>query len=274
MSTELIKARTKLNSVNRYVKQDKLLPAIISIHDALKLILSTPLLKHEKKEFANTLDKVLFQLNKDDGFRKVCPLKLEYEEGKEKELLEALHTVLEDLQGEATDQARQMLQALEDYKSGLMERARNLMERGKFKDAKTIYKRLMLENPDDTDLKVEIGEEFLKHGRYQDALDFFNEALKDFPENVHLYNRIAIALRKLERYDDAESYYKQALRYVKTDAGLLFNMGRMYIDTKNWKKAYVVAKKALELDPDFDHARKMLTFATKKIKAEAKACKA
>lgn len=268
MSQELIKARSKINSVRTYVKQEKLLPAIMSLHEAIQIVLRTPLMKNEREEFNRLLHEALDHLNNDPGFRKLCPIILEYKSGQEKELIESLQGLIEDLQGSAVDEAKEMLAAIEKHKREQMERGRNLMDGGKHKEAKAIFDRLTITYREDTDLKAEIAELFLKHERYEPALEYLNKALDDYPESVHLYNRIAIVLRKLGKFDTAEGYFKRAIQYGKDDPGLFFNMGRLYVDWKKWRMVEKTARRALQLEPDFEEARKMLDFAQKKIEKE------
>ena len=270
MSTELIKARTKITSVNKYLKQEKLLPAIVSLHEAIGTIVREPLLKHEKDEFSRFLGDALEKLNNDEGFRKVCPIVLEYRPGDEKNILSQLKDLLEELQGDAVDEARKMLEAIEKAKRDAIEKGRSLAERKKFDKSKAVFDKLLLQYREDTDLKAEIGEIFLKAERYEDALEYLKQALEDFPESVHLYNRIAIVLRKMENFDLAEQYFKQALQYGKKDPGLFFNMGRLYIDWKQWEKVEKTARLALKLKPDFAEAQKMLSFAQKRIAKASK----
>ena len=265
MSAELIKARSKIAGITGQLKKGKLHQAVISLHDALGIILRTPLIKHEQDEFARSLEQILFVLNKDAEFRKLCPVLLEYRKGEEKELLDTLRTVLQDIQGSAVEEAQALLAANEKAKAEALARGRELLAAGKFKDAKLVFDKALLQFGGDTDLKSEIADLFLAAERYETALEYLAQALADFPESVHIMNRIAMALRKMNRFEDAEQYYRKALEYAKDDPNLFFNMGRMYIDWKQWKKAAKVAELALRLKPDFDHARKMLTFAQKKI---------
>lgn len=265
MSTELIKARSKISSITGYLKLGKLLPAIMSLHDALGVILRTPLIKHEQDEFSRSLEQSLFVLNKDAEFRKVCPVLLEYRKGGEKELLDTLRTVLQDLQGSAVDEARAMLASKEKAKQDALNRGRELLAAGKHKEAKAIFDKALLQFGGDTDLKTEIADLFIGAERYEMALEYLAQALADFPESVHIMNRIAMALRKLGRFEDAEQYYRKALEYAKDDPNLFFNMGRMYVDWKQWRKAAKVAELALRIKPDFEQAQKMLAFAQKKL---------
>jgi len=136
---------------------------------------------------------------------------------------------------------------------------------GKHKEAKAIFDKAILMNPKDTELKTEAGELFLDAGRYELALHFLTMALEECERSLHLINRIAMALRKLGRFEDAEGYYRNALSFAKEDPNLYFNMGRLYLDWRQWKKAVKAASLALRLDPAFDHARKLQEFAEKKL---------
>ncbi|MCK9240711.1 tetratricopeptide repeat protein [Desulfocurvus sp.] len=266
MSSELIKARSKIASIKGYLKQEKLYPAIVSLHEAIGIIVRTPLIKHEKDEFSRSLQNALDLLNSDAGFRKMCPMVLAYAEGEEKTLLGTLKELLDDLQDSAVSEARQMLQALEDTKRQQLARGEQLLGQGKVKDAKFIFNKLVLQFPDDTDLKYEIAELFLRHERNREALQWLTEALKDFPESAHLYNRVAMVLRKMGEFEMSEKYYMKAVRLSHEDAGLFFNIGRLYIDWERWEKVDEMATRALEINPGFAEARKMRAFATKKLK--------
>jgi len=266
MSSELIKARSKISTIKSYLKKDKLLPAIVSMYEAVGIILRTPLLKHEKEEFSKSLDMALDLLNNDQEFRKICPMVLEHIEGEEKALLQNLKDILEDLQGNAVAEAQQMLHALDDTKRLQLERGESLLKKGKYKDAKFIFNKLTLQFPDDTELKYEVAELFLKYDRDKDALKWLTEALKDFPESAHLYNRVGMVLRKMKEYEMSEKYYGKALRLAQEDAGLYFNIGRLYIDWERWEKVDEMATKALEINSDFVEARKMRSFACKQLK--------
>lgn len=273
MSSELIKARSKISGIKTYLRQEKLLPAIVSLHDSVGIICRTPLLKHEQEEFERSLDMALDILNHDDGFRKVCPMVLEYKRGGEKELLSALKELLEDLQGSAVSEAQAMLQAIDDTKRTQLERGKNLLEKGKFKDAGFTFDKLLLQFPDDTELKYEIAELYAKYDRNKDALKYLTSALKDFPESAHLYNRVAMVLRKLEEFEMSEKYYNKAVKLSQDDPGLYFNFGRLYIDWKRWEKVDEMATRALELNKGFTEAEKMRNFANKQLKKQEQAKK-
>lgn len=273
MSNELIKARSKISRIKSYLKQEKLLPAIVSLHESVSIIVRTPLMKNEQDEFSQSLEFALDILNNDAEFRKVCPMVLEYKKGGEKELLSALKELLDDLQGSAVSEAQALLQAIDDTKRTQMERAQHLLEKGKFKDAKFTLDKLLIQFPDDTDLKYEVAELYLKYDRNKEGLKFLTEALRDFPESAHLYNRVAMVLRKLEEFEMSEKYFNKAVKLSDGDPGLYFNFGRLYIDWKRWEKVDEMATRAIELNKGFAEAHKMRKYANKQLAKEEKARK-
>lgn len=52
--------------------------------------------------------------------------------------------------------------------------------------------------------------------------------------------------------------------YANDYSNLYFNLGRLYIDWKRYDKAEKAAKIALNLNPEFIEAQKMLAFAKRK----------
>lgn len=265
MSQELIKARSQLGKVRTYIKMQKYLPAVQSLHDALLAVLRSPLMKQEKEEFAKLLEEAVYQLGSSKGFQSVYPLTLTYAPGGEKQLLITLRQCLTELQNSAVNDARHQLEEMEQRKKQGLETGRGMVERQEYDEAKVHFGGMMQEYPEDAELKADIGEVYLKAQRYEDAYGYLAQALEESPESLHLYNRIGIALRKMGLFETAEKYYLKALNLMAEDANLFFNMGRLYIDWARWDKVVEVAQKALDLDPGFAEAQKMLNFARKRL---------
>ena len=92
-----------------------------------------------------------------------------------------------------------------------------------------------------------------------------DDALKDDPNAIHLYNRIGMVLRKMQDFDTAEKYYLKALTLTDSDEYLYYNLGRLYYDWKKWDKMANSAERAVEINPEFGEAVKMLKFARKQL---------
>ncbi|MBG0778158.1 MAG: tetratricopeptide repeat protein [Desulfovibrionaceae bacterium] len=264
MSTQLIQARTKLSQVKSFLKQDKVSSAGRCVYDALVAILKSPLLKAEKEEFLRMLQDAVDSLSSNQKLKQIFPLQISIEEGKEKELLDTMKQLIDAIEEDDRKNMQALLGARDKRRKELMEKAKHLVGQGQPDEARKIFAQLTKEFYDDPSLKGEIGEIFLQAAYYEEAYEYLAAALDDSPESIHLYNRIGIALRKLGKFDVAEKYYFQAYKYAPRDPNLFFNIGRLYIDWKKWKKVEKAASKALQLKPDFVEAQKMLTFARKK----------
>ena len=92
-----------------------------------------------------------------------------------------------------------------------------------------------------------------------------DDALNDDPNAIHLYNRIGMVLRKMKDFDTAEKYYLKALTLSSEDEYLHYNVGRLYYDWRKWAKMSQAAQNAVEINPEFSEAIKMLKFAQKKL---------
>ncbi|WP_027185180.1 tetratricopeptide repeat protein [Desulfovibrio inopinatus] len=265
MSTELIKARTNLSQVNSFLKQQKFLPAVNSLYEALLTILKNPLMKAEREEFSKLIDKAVYVINSDRKLRELYPLALNYEPGQERALAESLRTLVHELETTVLDEARDKLASLEQQKREGLEKAQNLLNNNLQGEAKTLLARLVKDYPEDSELRANIAEMLIKAEMYEEAFDYLDQALSINPEQIKLYNSIGIVLRKLRKFELAEKYFMRAVSYAKQDSNLYFNIGRLYLDWERWDKVAKAAKLAIKYRPDFVEAQKMLTFAEKKL---------
>ncbi|NDV25184.1 tetratricopeptide repeat protein [Desulfovibrio sp. JC010] len=265
MSGELTTARKKLATVSSLLKQQKAMPAVQATYDAVVIMLKGGLMKAEREEFQELIDSTVHILNSDKKLREDYPLIINYAPGGEKELLETLRELLQELQKKVSDGAQLMLAAMEKRKREQLEKGQALIEEGKTDEAQKLFDALIREFKDDTELRADIADKFIKAGLYNEALGYLEEALKNDPNAIFLYNRIGIVLRKMKDFEAAEKYYLRALKINNKDEYLYFNTGRLYYDWKNWEKMGKAAKMALKINPNFAEAEKMLKFAKKKL---------
>ena len=265
MSSDLIKSRKKLNSVSTLLKREKYMPAVQAVHDALILFLKTQVMKAERTEFEDILQKVTYTLNADKGLRKIYPLIISYTPGQERPLLDSMRELLQELQKALNDSVKDDLQAILTQKQAALEKAQEYLDNKDWDKAKGIFDQLVSDFSGDTDLKADIADRYLNAARYQEAFNMLDDALKDDPNAIHLYNRIGMVLRKMKDYETAEKYYLKALTLTSQDEYLHYNVGRLYYDWRKWAKMEKAAKNAVEINPDFAEAVKMLNFAQKKL---------
>lgn len=265
MSQKLILARKKLNSVSSLLKQGKYMAATQAMHDSLLAVLKSSLMKAEKEEFSELITNAVTNLNNDKGLRQVYPLIINYTPGKEKQLFKDVGELLKELQAVLTENAQGQLAEVERRKQEALQYGQSLIDKAEYDKARGHFDKVVKEFRSDTDLKADIADRFLRAGRYQEAFSYLEEALNHDPNAFHLYNRIGIVLRKMKDFETAEKYYLKALELAGEDEYLQFNIGRLYIDWRQWDKVEKAAKRALELNPDFVEAEKMLRFAHKKM---------
>lgn len=265
MSTDLIKSRKKLNSVATLLKKGKYMPAVQAVHDGLILFLKTQVMKGERTEFEDILQKVTYALNSDKELRQIYPLIISYEPGQERALLDAMRELLQELQKALNEEVQGDLEAILAQKQAAVEQGQKHLDAQEWDKAKGVFDQLISDFGGDTDLKADIADRYLNAGQYQEAFHMLDDALKDDPNAIHLYNRIGMVLRKMKDYETAEKYYLKALTLSSDDEYLHYNIGRLYYDWRKWSKMAQAAQNAVEINPDFGEAVKMLKFAQKKM---------
>ncbi|MFQ5559443.1 MAG: tetratricopeptide repeat protein [Nitrospinota bacterium] len=102
-----------------------------------------------------------------------------------------------------------------------------------------------------------MGDQFLKHGHTEKALEIFHRSQED-TKDPFVFNKIAIVLRKQGKFKEAISTFLQAIEVAPEDENLHFNLGRAYVDAGEKADARKCFAAALEINPDFQEAKKQL----------------
>lgn len=265
MSAELIKARQLISQVRSNLKQGKIIPAAQGLHSAISTILRTPLIMSEKEEFDKLLLDATMTLANDPLVRQKFPLAIQFKSGEERQLLETLHALMEALQEESVRAAEDFLQKTQEHKQNLFNQAVEKLKSGNVEAAKRSFHSLRNEFSSDSELMQRIGEALFDAQLFEEACEYLAKSLELSPGAIQVYNRIGIALRKLGRFEAAERYYRKAIEWKDDDPNIFFNLGRLYVEWKQWRKALKAAKIVLRLNPDFEPAQKLYTFAEKKL---------
>lgn len=93
-------------------------------------------------------------------------------------------------------------------------------------------------------------------GKCDKAIPDFAEAIRLDPKDAAAFNARAGCLAEAGKLDEALADYTQAIQ-AKPQASYYFNRCRIYERMKQWSVAVVDCKKAVELDPTFERARKL-----------------
>lgn len=265
MSQDIVSVRGKIKQVSSSLRQGNPVSAVQAVSATLRLMLTTPLMKAERDEFAGLVREAIDYINNDSGIRKIYPLALAYAPGGEKQLFEEMQELLEVLKDDTMSGVAKLAAAAAAKKESALAKGREHLENKEYDHARAVFKTVTGEFPDDGALHGAIGEKYLNAGLYEDAASSFAAAVTLDPKALHNYNRLAIVLRKLGRFDIAEGYYLRALPLAPEDPNLLFNMGRLYLEWKKWDKAVEYGEKAHAARPDFAEARKLAEFARKRM---------
>ncbi|MCE5242977.1 MAG: response regulator [Desulfobacteraceae bacterium] len=143
-----------------------------------------------------------------------------------------------------------------------------LMQSGREEDGSKHLQAILKEFPQKVReaSRMKIAELYLESGRFEDAEKLYVRVLKANPmESIETYNRLAIALRRQGKFADAEKYYAMALKIYPDNAPIYHNIGVLQMNRQQYAQAAENFRKALQLDPEFADARKMLKTALEKL---------
>ncbi|VAX21348.1 hypothetical protein MNBD_NITROSPINAE03-1149 [hydrothermal vent metagenome] len=132
------------------------------------------------------------------------------------------------------------------------------VDQGETEKAEGAFKTALESGPDTAGLHTEIGEIYLASGDASKAANSFKSSL-NISQSVHVYNRLGIALRRKKRFPEAIEEYYKALKVDPNDEAVYYNIGRAYIDMKEYNKARDALKQALKLDPGFEESAELLS---------------
>jgi len=115
---------------------------------------------------------------------------------------------------------------------------------------------------DDPTIISEIAEAYLAKGFDEEAISAFQKNLEIDSRDLNAYNKLGIALRKQSRFDEAIMEYEKAMLINRDDEVIHYNIARAYHEFGEWDKAMRHIERSLELDPDFEEAKKFMKVLT------------
>ncbi|MEN6317571.1 MAG: tetratricopeptide repeat protein [Syntrophaceae bacterium] len=102
--------------------------------------------------------------------------------------------------------------------------------------------------------------ELVDQGEFSKAKELIadNDILVTFI--VQSYNRNGIHFRREGHYDKAIGEFEKALALLPDDEGLHYNMARVHIEKKEWKRAQESIQEALKINPLFKEGNDLLKY--------------
>ncbi|MCL1916150.1 MAG: hypothetical protein FWG17_05550 [Desulfovibrionaceae bacterium] len=266
MSKSLFDARRKIHHVHTLLRQNSVVNAVESLHSGLQDMLGEPLLKSERKEFERMLDEAVQEVMSDQKVKDFFQAPVNYQPGKEHELLAHLRTLMESMVALAADEAEKEIKRQETLKRDqLAEGVAALVDKRKDR-AEEIFNTLAKEYEEDAALMVNIAEAYEQLSHLDEALVYLEKAVQLDAASAYLHNKCGILHRKKRNFASAEKFFHKALSITPDNPNIYFNSGRLYVDWEKWAETYEHAKKALELQPDFHEAHMMAEYAQKRLR--------
>lgn len=102
------------------------------------------------------------------------------------------------------------------------------------------------------------AEIYLEKQMDSEAESVLLEALTINPNTINIYNTLGIVYRRQGNYQESIRYYRKALKVTPEDENIMFNLARVYLAAKSFREARLTLLKALDLNPNFSEAKKML----------------
>lgn len=119
--------------------------------------------------------------------------------------------------------------------------------------AAKIYKSLILEEPDNSVYKMELGNLYVKAGKDDQALTIFNQIVKTDSENLDALIAISGIYRRQKKYEESVAVLEQALVTCNTDSKsrtkISYNLGFTYRQMGSYDDAIKCFEEVVEENP-------------------------
>ena len=145
-----------------------------------------------------------------------------------------------------------------------IKRAEQQRDEGALYSAQFEYEAALVVDEQNVRANFGLGLTYMERGENHKAHDIFERVVKldaaFAPEHKHLFNEFGINLRKSGLIDEAVDYYARALEMTSEDENLHYNIARAYFERGDKDDCIASLNKALELNPNFEEARKFLEY--------------
>jgi tetratricopeptide (TPR) repeat protein len=166
-------------------------------------------------------------------------------------VIQAIET---QLQRDQTDLARRRREeAIECNNQGVVLYYRGALEaaHGAFRQAADLV-------PDYAEAHNNLGLVLSKLGRGNEAVEAFQEALRLDPKMGEVYNNLGFLYHTTSQFEKAVEMYDQALQNAADSSVAYTNLGNSFYKMKQPEKAVAAWRRAVELDPMNENARRGL----------------
>jgi tetratricopeptide (TPR) repeat protein len=116
------------------------------------------------------------------------------------------------------------------------------------------YEKAMQVDPDDLEIKYNLGMTYYNTQKYNEAIPYFQEVVDKGTQTMKEYNdsmiHLAFCYDLLQKPEKAEEIYKKALEEFPDNKDILFNLARLLINREEYNAAIEIMQKVLDQDPN------------------------
>jgi len=102
------------------------------------------------------------------------------------------------------------------------------------------------------------AEIYMDTDKLGEAEELLNELLESGSNSLNVFNTLGVLHRKKGKIKEALKQYKKALKVHPDEPYIYYNIGRLYLDTKNTVKAKAYFQAALDKDHSFEQAKQVI----------------
>ncbi len=232
---EITKIFKLLNECKAKLKQGKVHTCLVSFKAVLEKTLTTQMLPSDEKELMEEVNGFLKMLSESKGFK--------------------------DIYGPVSFHAKDISSSLDFLKQLIRVGEDEIRDNVNFcqKDDASVQDIA-------TDMEAEACRimQLINEGEYARAKELIADNDTLITYIVQSYNRNGIHLRREGAYDSAIAEFEKALIILPDDEGLHYNMARVHVEKKEWKRAEASLQEALKINPLFKEGNDLLKYISVK----------
>ena len=133
----------------------------------------------------------------------------------------------------------------------LFTKASNAIASGRYEQAITTLKTLLVDDPTNTEYLLLMGEALMRNEQFSQAVQFFAKVVETDNKNIRALNNFGAALVRNRQLEEARDILLYALELAPESIDIYTNLGSVYQGLYQPKKSLEVAFKVIELNPSW-----------------------
>ncbi len=148
----------------------------------------------------------------------------------------------------------------------LINKALQLHEEGKIKDAIRLYSEILQSQNNDPQLLFMLGTAYVQIGKIELGIENLKKSILIKPDNAFSHSNLGNALKELKRYDEALDSYDKAIKINSNYADIHNNKGSVLKNLKRFNEAIECYDNAIKIKSDHAYSHNNKGNALKELK--------